>query len=59
MTIPWCIARILPGQPTITGRCGITYQCVISILSFPLKITLAPLGPAIFASNDCAHVKVK
>lgn len=35
-----------------------THQCVIAILSGPLKITLAPPGPAIFASRDCAHVTV-
>lgn len=35
-----------------------TYQCVISIVSGPLRTTLAPPGPAIFASRDCAHVTV-
>ena len=35
-----------------------TYQCVMSIVSGPLIITLAPSLPAIFESSDCAHVSV-
>lgn len=34
------------------------HQCVIIMLSGPLRSTLAPFGPAILASRDCAHVAV-
>ena len=37
---------------------GFVHQCVITILSFPLKMSWWPPAPAIFASRDCANVRV-
>lgn len=52
-----CIVLILQSVERPSGW-GEAHQCVIAILSGPLSITLAPPGPAIFASRDCAHVTV-
>jgi hypothetical protein len=34
------------------------YQCVMTMLSSPLRMSCFPFFPAIFASIDCANVRV-
>ena len=35
-----------------------THQCVMTMLSFPLRMSCFPAAPAILASSDCAKVSV-
>jgi hypothetical protein len=55
---PAIVSSLIPNAQLSAAQSTNTHQCVINILSSPLSVTLAPPGPAIFASRLCAHVSV-
>lgn len=56
-----CLDRSLSSAPSDDNqrdKGGTTHKCVISILSSQLRANCLPPFPPIFASSDCANVKV-
>lgn len=57
--------RILHVAPRLVSEAfcrlrldGAAHQCVMIMLSLPLRMSCFPPAPAIFASSDCANVSV-